>query len=451
MIRARTAMAGNKLSRTYLSADGLVRLVRAALDAIDIPRPAQSRFTIADAAMSAFAMFALKDPSLLAFDERRNERNLESLYRIVRVPCDTQMRVILDEVPSQEFRRPYRDVFRALQRGKVLEQYVYLDNAYLLSLDGTGYFSSDAIHCGSCMEKKHANGRVSYYHQMLGAVIVHPERREVIPLCPEPIIKQDGHTKNDCERNAARRFLAAFRKEHPHLPVIVVEDGLSSNGPHIEDLVAHKMHFILGAKEGDHASLFTEFRRRLEDGEFDFYEFRDLSRPNVRHLFTVVRDIPLNASHPEIRVNMLDYKEITRDSKTGEEKVQSFTWVTDLALTRERVFPVMRAGRARWKVENETFNTLKNQGYHFEHNFGHGYKNLSVVFALLMMLAFLVDQAVQICDPLFTAALNKFTSKRSLWDRMRALFRDFTIRTLAELFGALAYGYRHPPIQIDTS
>jgi hypothetical protein len=442
-------MAGKSVSRVHLSADGLIRLVRDGLEAIDFPRPAQSTFSVVDAALSAFAMFALKDPSLLAFDERRNERNLQALYLIKRVPSDTQMRAILDELPPEVLRRLFRDVFRQLQRGKVLEQYVFLDDAYLVSLDGTGYFSSDKIHCDSCLEKKHADGRLSYSHQMLGAVIVHPDRREVIPLCPEPIIKQDGATKNDCERNAAKRLLEKLRKEHPHLSLIVVEDGLSSNGPQIEELIRYGLHFILGAKEGDHPALYAEVLRRLEDGDAEFWEFHDLAKRNVRHLFTVVRDVPLNASHPDLRLNFLDYKEVTRDAETGVEKVRCFTWVTDLALNRERVWPVMRGGRARWKIENETFNTLKNQGYHFEHNFGHGYKNLSVVFALLMMLAFLVDQVNQLCDPLFGAALDKVGSKRALWERMRALFRDFTIQTLAELYAALAYGYRRPRLQID--
>ena len=58
---------------------------------------------------------------------------------------------------------------------------------------------------------------------------------------------------------------------------------------------------------------------------------------------------------------------------------------------KQNVAAIMRAGRASWKVENETFNTLKNQGYHFEHNFGHGEKHLATVFANLMMLAFLID------------------------------------------------------------
>ena len=73
-------------------------------------------------------------------------------------------------------------------------------------------------------------------------------------------------------------------------------------------------------------------------------------------------------------------------------------------LTPDNVDVIMRGGRARWKIENETFNTLKNQGYHLEHNYGHGEQNLSVVFAMLMMLAFLVDQTQQLCCPVFQAA-----------------------------------------------
>ena len=100
--------------------------------------------------------------------------------------------------------------------------------------DGTGYFSSSRVHCKNCCEKHHKDGRVTYYHQMLGAVVVHPEQREVFPLAPEPIVKGDGATKNDCERNAAKRLLGDVRREHPHLKLIVVEDGLASNGPHIQ-------------------------------------------------------------------------------------------------------------------------------------------------------------------------------------------------------------------------
>ena len=93
----------------------------------------------------------------------------------------------------------------------------------------------------------------------------------------------------------------------------------------------------------------------------------------------------------EVTIRCLEYWAI------GDEKVQHFSWVTDLRVSTRNVYALMRGGRARWKIENETFNTLKNQGYHFEHNYGHGEQNLSGVFATIMMLAFLVDQTQQLC------------------------------------------------------
>src|SRR5438034_207410 len=112
----------------------------------------------------------------------------------------------------------------------------------LFGMLGTGYFSSQQIHCASCLEMHHRNGTVTYHHQMLSAALVHPDKREVIPLMPEPIIKQDGADKNDCERNAAKRLIAKLRQDHPHLKVIVTEDSLSSNAPHIEVLQAHHLY-----------------------------------------------------------------------------------------------------------------------------------------------------------------------------------------------------------------
>jgi len=113
----------------------------------------------------------------------------------------------------------------------------------------------------------------------------------------------------------------------------------------------------------------------------------------------------------------------------------------------------MRGGRARWKMANETCNTLKNQGDNFEHTSGHGEQNLSVVFATRMMLAFLVDHTQQLCCALCQAVWVKVGSKRLLWERMRALFYDYRLESMRELFAALLYGIeKHRPLLIiDTS
>ena len=434
--------------RKDLSADGLFRRLRTGFEKVPDARSDDSDISLGNTLMSAFAMFSLKDPSLLAFDKRRDDPNdnFRTIYHIGRVPCDTQMRVKLDPVEPAHMRPMFCDVFRCLQRGKALEAFVYLDGHYLVSLDGTGYFSSSKIKCASCLEKHHRNGTVTYSHQMLGAVIVHPDRKEVIPLAPEPIIKADGDAKNDCERNATRRWLKLFRQEHPHLPIIVIEDGLASNAPHLRDLHQANARFIIGVKPGDHAFLFNHLHDADEAGRTHHLTQVDPDTGIVHH-FRWHHQVPLNESNPDVLVNVLEYWEFGPKGKR-----QYFSWVTDLPLTPDTVYGVMRGGRARWKIENETFNTLKNQGYNLEHNYGHGDQNLSVVLALLMMLAFLVDQTQQLCCPVFQAAWKKLGAKRYLWEEIRNCFRVFSFNSMTEILEALVRGIqRQPPILRNSS
>lgn len=275
---------------------------------------------------------------------------------------------------------------------------------------------------------------------MLGAALIHPDRRAVIPLMPEPIIQQDGTEKNDCERNAAKRLIVKLRQDHPHLNLIVTEDSLSSNAPHIQVLHEHKLHYILGVKAGDHASLFAHVAAAEQAGRVTYYD-RDNPVSGLRHRFRFVSNVPLNDSHANLRVNFLEGWEWAGDT------VQHFRWVTDLRVNKGTVYQLMRGGRARWRIENETFNTLKNQGYQFAHNYGHGSQHLSVVFAVLMMLAFLVDQVQQLCCPLFQAVWTQLGSKRRLWERMRALFYDYALISMRHLFTALLDGWKKvPPI-----
>jgi hypothetical protein len=432
--------------RKHLSADALFSMVRNGFAAIPEYRLSDTEISLTDALMAAFALFSLKSPSLLAFDKHRVEGNLGTIYGIDHVPCDTQMREILDPVSPESVRPLFKSVFGQLQRGKALESMLFLEDYYLLALDGTEYFSSKTIHCASCLQKAHRNGSITYYHQMLGAALVHPDQRAVIPLMPEPIIKQDGTAKNDCERNAAKRFTAKLRQDHPHLKFIVTEDSLSSNAPHIETLHSHGLHYILGVKEGDHAYLFEQVQAAEQAGRVTSYERHDRAACVV-HRFRFVNDVALNTSHRDVRVNFIEYWEM------GAHKVQHFSWVTDLHVSPRNVYHLMRGGRARWKIENETFNTLKNQGYNFEHNYGHGMKNLSVVFATVMMLAFLVDQTQQLCCALFQAVWAKLGSKRLLWERMRALFYDYRLDSMRALFEALFYGFEksRPLLSIDSS
>ena len=288
------------------------------------------------------------------------------------------------------------------------------------------------------------NGETQYYHYLLGhyllgAAIVHPTQKTVIPLMPEPLMRQDGATKNDSERNAAKRFLQDLRQDHPTVPFIIVEDSLSSNAPHIQELQKQKLRFILGVKAGDHKFLFQSVAQAHAAGRSTEFAVR---AAGVTHRFHFVNQVPLNESHPDLLVNFLEYGESTAHG------TQHFSWVTDLPITQHNAAALMRGGRARWKTENETFNTLKNQGYHFEHNFGHGQQYLSVIFAHLMMLAFLVDQSQEAACLLFQAALTTVGSKIRLWEKMRAYFLAIDFDTMELLYKAIVYGYRIEKIVI---
>jgi len=248
--------------RTHLNADALFATIRKDFATVPDHRAGNIEIPLADALMSGFAMFSLKDPSLLAFDKRRRDdpESLRGVYGVGAIPCDSQMRDICDEVLPGYLRRPFRSVLHQAQRGKALQKMIWMNGYFLLALDGTGIYSSEAIGSDSCLTKKRRNGTIEYHLQMLAGAFVHPDRREVIPVCPEMIRRQDGSSKNDCERNAAKRFFEDLRREHPHLKIIITEDALSANAPHIKELERHDVRYILSVKPGDHVFLF-EYRR----------------------------------------------------------------------------------------------------------------------------------------------------------------------------------------------
>lgn len=454
------------VEKKYLSATGLYKSIKEIFDK-NIPqditrRGKRGEITVSDCLMSGLAIFGLKYPSLLQFDkevrqiESQNDRtlkdneelkllwhNLHCLYGIDIVPCDTYMRERLDEIDPRYLRKAFTEVFSHVQRGNELEQFKFYDGHVLVSVDGTGVFSSEKIHCESCCKKEHGNGSVSYYHQILTGAIVHPDMRTVLPFCPEPIRKSDGDKKNDCERNASERFLRDLRREHPHLPMIIVEDALGSNGPHITVLNELGLRYILGVKPDGNSSLF-EYVNSAEKEKANYVD------EDENHIcIEYVNEVPLNDNYANLKVNFL---KVTVYDKNGRQSYRN-TWITDFKITSENAYMLFRGGRSRWKIENETFNTLKNQDYNFEHNFGHGNKNLWVIFSILMMLAFLVDQVQQTCCGMFQKVLIKMGSKKRFWEHLRGVFRILYISSWADLWRALVYGTQGSGLRLtpDTS
>jgi hypothetical protein len=399
-------------------------------------RRANSSYELADVLRGAFAMFSLKSPSLLAFKEltRQEEKNLKTIYQIRSIPSDTQMRTTLDPLSPAPLRTLFAKLFYQLSEAGVIKEYEYWKGQLVISIDGVEHFSSTKVHCNHCTTRAHRNGETSYHHSGLAAVLVHPDQEEVFTLDFEPILNADGSQKNDCERNAAKRLCQDLHERYPDLKPILVEDALYANAPHIRQIIGYGWLFALNVKPDSHESLERQFAGRKASGQVK--ELRITDPQGIKHYFAWTNDLCLCESAIDVSVNYLLYEQTDKKGK-----VTRWTWITNIPLNARSVQAVMRAGRARWKIENETFNTLKNQGYNFEHNYGHGKQNLATILALLMFLAFTVDQMIQRCWRVFRQVRGGLRTKAKLWDMVRSLFKvqpfpsmDALYRQIADLY-----------------
>ena len=344
------------------------------------------------------------------------------------------MREVLDRVVADGLQSGFQRLYAVLKDCRIIEEYRYWKGRLIVSVDGVEHFSSKKVNCKHCLQKQHKDGQPTYSHQMLSAVLVHPDKREVFPMRCEPIINTDGCAKNDCERNAAKRLLEGLRQSYVGEAFLLVADALYANGPYIEQLQSDGHSFIINIKPDGNKSLFSQFAARQNRGQAGQYSY---SEKGIRHHFHWANNLPLNSSRADVRVNMIHYEQVDKNGK-----ITTFSWITDIDLRQNNVEKVMRAARARWKIENETFNTLKNQGYYFEHNYGHGQDQLCTVLAYLMMLAFAVDQTRQYACEYFRILWQGLGTKAKLWQAIRAAFTMIEFQTMKQLFVFVAQQYK---------
>lgn len=452
-----------------LAIDTLFKLTKDKFDRFKDKRADNKQYKLGDVVQSGLAIFSLKDSSLLEFNKRIPERakNLKRIFKIDQVPPDGQLREILDEVNPIQIERVKKSVIQEIKTSGLFEEFEYFPGYKLLLIDGVHHFSSTTIKCDKCQQTHHKDGSVTYSHSMLSAVIAHPEKKVVLPLCEEPIIQQDGVTKNDCELNASKRLLVKVRTRHLGEKFIRVEDALYANGPHIREIQTEGDKFIIRVKPGSGAgSVIEQYGALLKMTDADritsqkqaakadkLFKRHGIEKPVVAkpqvHKIEITEDkiiktyhyvngLYLNETHKDIAVNFVNYEE--RSLKTYKVTSKS-QWITDIEITDATVVKIVKAGRGRWKIENETFNTLKNQGYHFNHNFGHGEKHLCTNFALLMILAFLIDQIQQLSNDLFQKALKKSEWKKYLWDDVRSFFKTLPFDSMEMIYNSIIYGF----------
>jgi hypothetical protein len=405
----------------------LLNYLCVAIQQIADPRQSSNatRYKLGDGIMGAFSVFFMQCEWFLdhqrQMQSRRGKDNAQSLFGIVQIPSSAQMRNLLDKVAAVGLFEVFFQVYAALMRGGYLQAYLQWNGHLLVAMDGTEYFKSQKIHCECCSSRTHKNGSITYFHQAVLPVIVAPEQPQVIALVPEFITPQDGHDKQDCEVAAAKRWISAHAARlHPQ-PITLLGDDLYSHQPLCEHCLAHQLSFIFTCLSESHAALYDWLNYLDANGEVKVLEQTHWNkRTKEIYRYRYVNAIPLRDTQPALLVN---WCELTLVRQSDGKVLYANAWVTDHDLTPETLPHVARAGRSRWKTENENHNVLKTKGYHLEHNFGHGQRYLATTLLTLNLLAFLFHTVLHLVDDSYQRIRRKRGTRRGFFQDLLALTR----------------------------
>jgi hypothetical protein len=397
------------------------------------------QYTLGDIVLGAFAVFFLQCPSFLARQQalkrRKGRSNAESVFQIEHSPCDEHIRQMLDPIAPEYFYPEFHSLLGDVAaRGHLAAYRVLGKNHLLISLDGTEYFSSYAVHCPQCLQRTRRNGQVQSYHSAILPVIVAPGNPHVLAVPPEYITPQDGAVKQDCERAASKRWVTQHAAQYAQEHAVLMGDDLYANQPLCEHILAHKLHFLFVCKPDSHTTLYAALAHRTDD--ITTYTVR---KRNGQHsevwTYRFCNGLPLRAGDDALLVNWCELQ-ITR-LDTGET-VYHHTWVTDLLITEDNLAEIVVCARAHWKIENENNNVLKTKGYHLEHNFGHGQQYLAMTLLTLNLLAFLLHTVTHLTNKIYRRLREALGRREAFFNDLRALLRYLLFTSWADLLAFMA-------------
>ena len=409
----------------------------------DKRRGMNTTYSLGDIGMAAFSVFFVQSPSFLAhqrqLEEGHGRSNCASLFGIAKIPSDNHIRDLLDPASPTLLHPVFAEAVDQLRRiDGGLNVFRRLGGHVLIALDGTEYHCSQKIHCPHCSTRIRGKGGTEYYHGMLAATMVAPGHDKVIPLEPEFIVPQDGTVKQDCENMAAKRWLAAHGQRYGALDAVYLGDDLFSRQPLCQAVLDAGGHFIFVCKPSSHP-LIQEY---LSGADLPML-VQTVKRGKQRFVYRYrwLRDVPLRNGSDALMVNWFEIEIINARGETTYRN----SFVTDLPVGPDNIVELAACGRARWKIENETFNVLKNKGYNLEHSFGHGKKNLAAILVSLNLLAFAIHTVCDIGDDLWRTARAKLGPRYNFFNKLAAITTFLLFPSWEDLLLTLAFA-KPPPI-----
>ena len=342
-------------------------------------------YTMADIGMAAFSPFYMQCPSFLAYQEAlevgHGRSNCQTLFGMTTIPTANHIREQLDGKNPSAFDGVFLKALAIADTGNGLAKFRRLNGRILVALDGTEHFSSRKIKCTCCSKRQRSDGGTEFFHSFLGATVVAPGHNQVLPLPPEFVTPQDGAEKQDCERMAVKRWLAKHGVSLQAFRPVYLGDDLFACQPVAEAIKAADGSFIFTCKPSSHKTI-SEY---IDGAELTAHQ-ETIRQPGKKTtvVYRFINEIPLRNTKDAMMVNWFSVEMFNAKGKLTYRN----SFITDIPVSADNVAELAACGRARWKIENETFNVLKTGGYNLEHNFGHGKKSLSNLLVVLNLLAF---------------------------------------------------------------
>ncbi len=379
-------------------------------------------------------MFLFKTQSRNAANQLREDlrfqKNYKRLFQCPMPHMDTVDRVmrLLDPASLELLKQR---LVQTLLRRKVFHQQRYQNQWFTVAIDATGVMSFDHKHCDQCLHKTSRNGHTTWFHNVLEARLVTGNGFSISIL--SEWVENPSHSdydKQDCERKAFTRLATRLKKAFPRLPILILADGLYPYDGFFKICAQNAWHYIVTFKDGNLPSVWEEAHALMslqpQNQLTESLTLTDKSR--LKQDFRWVTPIDYQGH----TLNWIECQETSiRTLSNGDikETHNTFTHLTDLPVNARNIAKTSQTGRLRWKIENEGFNNLKNDGYALTHKYSRASYQATKNDYQMMQIAHLIHQLMV----LSTAFHNTYlTSKNQptikalwlqliaamLWDRL---------------------------------
>ena len=400
-------------------------------------------YSMAELVTGAIAMFLFKEGSRNAFNLDRKEecfyKNYQRIFKMNPPHLDSTEDIfrVLQPLELEKLKAIF---ISQIIENKVFYRFKFLGKKYQIVVDGTGVISSDTKHCDQCIVKTSKNGVKTYFHSVLEAKLV-TSNGFSISLASEWIANNEiKYDKQDSEHKAFKRMAVILKNYFPRMAIVILADGLYPNQHFFTICEDNNWNFIVTFKDGNLPSVWEEVNLLPVKAKGTMENILPPTKSTEnKQSYTWCNNI----DYQKHIIHWIECNEEIKYVNENKTEITRFVYVTDIEINKDNAVAIVFAGRLRWKIENEGFNTQKNGEYELEHKYSRVSFNALKNWYLTLQLAHLINQLTLLSQDIDD--LKKTDSKltyKHFWKLLKGLLVH-TELTDIELFDPL-----HKKIQI---